>query len=423
MKNENDILEMLSRREEEFHLPLRPDSWEKLEKELAPQLVARRIPYRWLAVAAVLLLCLLVSLPLFFKKETPANVSEKVDRTPATEQQPESGMMPSSETHPPVAGTTHTAQTPDDSVASFTRYVFTAIFFPEVEVDDSDVVLQTPAVPERVMLADQNEQTTKHNSDVGPQQEKRFELSKHWTDRVQAEKKNSAKWSFGVLAGSSGVSGRGGLEGIEQYETNPGPVPPPPEDPDEGKNPDEIRTKASSGGGSGSGGSTRYRYYRHRLPVTASLSVRYEFLPQLALESGLSYTNLYSDITYRDNSRVGSQSLHYLGVPLKINWTFYDRKKFSLYLSGGAMLEYCLSARKTDERYTETLDVYPWQASFHAGLGAQLELVKPLSLFVEPGVGYYFKTLDYRRRTLDVETIRTVHPFTFNLQVGIRFTY
>ncbi|RHO71571.1 hypothetical protein DW083_10915 [Parabacteroides sp. AF48-14] len=81
MNDKNDILQMLRDREDEFHLPLRRDGWEKLEAELPALLpdqessavamkpVRRRLLYRWMAVAAVALLCLMISVVVFRRED------------------------------------------------------------------------------------------------------------------------------------------------------------------------------------------------------------------------------------------------------------------------------------------------------------------------------------------------------------------
>ena len=142
--------------------------------------------------------------------------------------------------------------------------------------------------------------------------------------------------------------------------------------------------------------------------------------PRIALETGLSYTYLYSEILEEGKTQNGSQKLHYIGIPLKLSWTFYKWKNLSLYASAGGMIEYCVSAKKTDA----DLRINRWQPSWNAAVGMQAELRKPLSLFVEPGVSYYYNmNPQYRNSSLRFESMRTVHPFTFTLQVGIRFTY
>ena len=84
------------------------------------------------------------------------------------------------------------------------------------------------------------------------------------------------------------------------------------------------------------------------------------------------------------------------------------------------MIEYCISAKKTGMH----LHINRWQPSWNAAAGMQAELRRPLSLFIEPGVSYYYNlNPQSRNSSIRFESIRTAHPFTFTFQFGIRFTY
>ncbi|SEF40057.1 hypothetical protein [Parabacteroides chinchillae] len=77
MDKEHDILHIYRERQDEFHLPLRDGGWNRLEKELVPQpVVVRRLNYRRWAVAAAILVCVLLSIPMFLPKEAAVLVSD-----------------------------------------------------------------------------------------------------------------------------------------------------------------------------------------------------------------------------------------------------------------------------------------------------------------------------------------------------------
>ena len=71
------------------------------------------------------------------------------------------------------------------------------------------------------------------------------------------------------------------------------------------------------------------------------------------------------------------------------------------------------SNRKT--YFSEDLNVKPLQFSVLASVGLQANFNKLLSLYLEPGMIYYFDD------NTDVLTIRKDKPFNFNLQLGLRF--
>ena len=107
------------------------------------------------------------------------------------------------------------------------------------------------------------------------------------------------------------------------------------------------------------------------------------------------------------------QKLHYIGIPLRANWHFLDKKLVTLYVSGGGMVEKCVYGKLGSEKET----VKPLQFSVSGGVGAQINATKRLGIYVEPGVAYYFNDGS------DIQTIRKENPFNFNIQAGVRLTY
>ena len=165
----------------------------------------------------------------------------------------------------------------------------------------------------------------------------------------------------------------------------------------------------------------------HRMPVSVGASVKWFFTEDWALESGLFYTILSSD------SRSGAESymeekwkLHYIGVPLKIHRSVWQNERFGFYASAGGAVEKCVSGDletvyvtggANREAIRSSLDVDPLQWSVMAGVGAQVNFTKQLGLYVEPGIAYYFDD------GCDIETFRKEHPFSFNIQLGLRFSF
>lgn len=164
---------------------------------------------------------------------------------------------------------------------------------------------------------------------------------------------------------------------------------------------------------------------KHHIPVTVGLTVAWQFHEDWALETGLNYTLLSSDIHSGSKSYVEeTQKLHYIGIPLKLHRSIWKNNWLSVYASAGGVMEKCVSGKletitvtNGGERTSEntSLDVNPLQWSVTAAAGAQVNFTSRLGLYVEPGVAYYFD--DHS----GVETIRKEHPFNFNLQLGLRF--
>ena len=167
--------------------------------------------------------------------------------------------------------------------------------------------------------------------------------------------------------------------------------------------------------------------YKHRLPVRVGLNVAYRLTDRLSVESGVSYTRLSSDMKdgTKDNYSSGSQKLDYIGVPLNVKYRAFGYRRLSVYASAGLLTEKCVSGKTTHEyvisgekkkHEAEDVAAKPWQLSVNAALGAQLDVLNNVGVYVEPGVSYYF---DDRS---PLSTIYKEKPLNFNLNIGIRYT-
>ena len=167
--------------------------------------------------------------------------------------------------------------------------------------------------------------------------------------------------------------------------------------------------------------------YKHRLPVRVGLNVAYRLTDRLSVESGVSYTRLSSDIKdgTKDNYSSSSQKLDYIGVPLNVKYRAFGYRRLSVYASAGLLTEKCVSGKTTHEyvisgekkkHEAEDVAAKPWQLSVNAALGAQLDVLRNVGVYVEPGVSYYF---DDRS---PLSTIYKEKPLNFNLNLGVRYT-
>ena len=149
---------------------------------------------------------------------------------------------------------------------------------------------------------------------------------------------------------------------------------------------------------------------KHRLPIRAG------------------YANPTSDVREGSESHyyTGEQKLHYIGIPLNLKYRVLSWKRLDLYASAGVLAEKCVSAKldkdfildnKKKGSVSENLSAKPMQWSVNASAGVQCTLVKSMSIFVEPGISYYFND------GTDIRTIYKEKPFNFNLNLGIRFTF
>lgn len=167
---------------------------------------------------------------------------------------------------------------------------------------------------------------------------------------------------------------------------------------------------------------------RHRQPVRAGVSVRYDFSDRWGIETGLAYSLLSSSI-YSSNggsSYRTEQNLHYIGIPLQLSYDFLQLKWFSMYVNAGGMMEKCVYGRSdTDYLYGgqtmsssgRKVSIKPLQWSLNAAVGAEFHFSPLVGIYVEPGLSYFFDDKS------DVSTIYKDKPLNFNLELGIRFSF
>lgn len=151
----------------------------------------------------------------------------------------------------------------------------------------------------------------------------------------------------------------------------------------------------------------------HKQPLSFGVSVRKGLGKGLSVETGLTYTYLASDVKFVGSAEKVGQKLHYLGIPLRANWNFVDKKPFIMYVSAGGAMEKCIYGKVGSENET----VKPLQFSVMGAVGAQYNVSGRVGIYVEPGVSYFFDDGS------DILTIRKENPCNFTLQGGIRLTY
>ncbi|WP_291529588.1 outer membrane beta-barrel protein [Bacteroides sp. UBA939] len=152
---------------------------------------------------------------------------------------------------------------------------------------------------------------------------------------------------------------------------------------------------------------------KHKQPVSFGISVRKALPKGFSVETGLTYTMLSSEITYERSAEKVNQKLHYVGIPVRANWSFVNEKRVNVYMSAGGAIEKCVYGKIGSDKET----VKPLQFSIMGAVGAQYNVSNRVGLYVEPGVSYFFDDGSA------IETIRKDSPTNFTLQAGIRLTY
>ncbi|RXM39767.1 hypothetical protein BOQ62_09440 [Chryseobacterium sp. CH21] len=164
---------------------------------------------------------------------------------------------------------------------------------------------------------------------------------------------------------------------------------------------------------------------RHKVPVTFGLSLYYNLGKRWGIGTGLNYTKLASELhSGSDNNYIkGDQTVHYIGIPVQVNYNVIKKGRFTGYITGGALVEKPISGSVTTtyvvndeikESSKESLDHKPFQFSVNTAVGLQLKLVDKIGVYAEPGIGYHFKEENAPN------TIYKEKPLHFNMKFGIR---
>lgn len=140
----------------------------------------------------------------------------------------------------------------------------------------------------------------------------------------------------------------------------------------------------------------------HSKPISVGIAVTYPLRNHLFLESGMYYSYLHSS-SYRTD-----QTLHSIGIPIKVGYRFGPARRTSLALSAGAKAEKCLLALRGGEKFKEP----GIQLAAVGSAAIQYDFSPRLGLFIAPEVSYWFTGTK-------LPTYNTEHPFNLSLKAGI----
>ncbi len=180
---------------------------------------------------------------------------------------------------------------------------------------------------------------------------------------------------------------------------------------------------------------------QHKQPLSVGLKISKGLTSNLSLETGLVYTYLSSKITSTSIFDIyETQTFHYLGIPISLNYTFYKLGKADFYLSAGGMIQKDISGEyessmgfsKMDlvdrelayklyhnEPYfiRENIEQSKPQFSTHLKLGIAYPIYKKMYLYGTIGGAYYF---DVHNK---YPTIFSDRKIQLDLNLGIKFDF
>lgn len=148
------------------------------------------------------------------------------------------------------------------------------------------------------------------------------------------------------------------------------------------------------------------------VPLKTGLSLRIPLTSSLSIGTGIEYTMYNSSFEYSLGGTI-KQSAHYIGIPIRLDWSFVRSKVFEAYIGAGISADLCVSALYGGTKIQR--DGFGFNI-LSAG-GVQLNITEHIGFFVEPSLSW-----DLTSKNRVLETYRSLHPLAFSASFGLRFT-
>lgn len=187
----------------------------------------------------------------------------------------------------------------------------------------------------------------------------------------------------------------------------------------------------------------------HKQPISVGVTVSKSLTNRLSVETGIMFTYLSSKIKSSSSTNIKErikeeQEFGYLGIPLYLNYNFYDLGKAKFYVSLGAVMQKDIYGHYTSEllgssnksanldgvsempSYTlysepgyikKSINQSHWQFSSHLTVGASYPIYRRLHVHASVGGAYYFDAKN------EYKTIYSDRPFQLDLNLGLRFDF
>lgn len=144
----------------------------------------------------------------------------------------------------------------------------------------------------------------------------------------------------------------------------------------------------------------------HYFPLKLGLSAWIPLTERLQITTGVQYS-LYS-------SRIAGefrQNAHYLGIPVRLDWTFAQSRWLDVYLGGGVEGAFCAGATLDGQRISGD----GFSLSLLGAGGIQFNMSRHVGLYAEPQISWRIPM-----GTPVLQTYRSTHPLMFSVETGIR---
>lgn len=148
----------------------------------------------------------------------------------------------------------------------------------------------------------------------------------------------------------------------------------------------------------------------HSFPLKVGLSVGIPVAERWRVTTGLEYS-LYRSTFISLYSGEKKQYVHYLGIPVRLDWILASNKWLDVYLGGGFEAESCVRETFGGTR----MDRNDYCLSLLGAGGIQWKFAGRAGLFLEPELSWTIPS-----KSDGPETYRSKNPFMFSISTGIR---
>ena len=152
--------------------------------------------------------------------------------------------------------------------------------------------------------------------------------------------------------------------------------------------------------------------YDHFQPVSFGLSARFALNERFSINTGINYTlyNSRKKLLWSDGTEETlSQSVHYIGIPVRCDWLLVDRKHFGLYLGAGAQVDKAVYAKVGNERLHDRTFLF----SINGVCGLQYNINDRFGLYLEP-------ELTGNLNRPEISTFRSNRELMLSVRAGLR---
>ncbi|NLX67095.1 MAG: porin family protein [Bacteroidales bacterium] len=445
MMSDNDIRKKFQSKLNGFESPPPSDGWESVERSLKAAAVLRRtIRRRWYAGSAAALLILLVGSILFFQNPV----------------EPAGTILPEIASTSPYTGSTIdseigiVSESESESVESVDAGRLLVAKSPGNIRSGIQPVIHLSS-PEGILTAWMEREKLQGKDVVKSLDSNMFQLAVKLGERgvTQKDKKffeeeiitvsgdekillaDAAVAKRGEETLLLAINGRGGLTGYQQTVNTPMTLRSAGAAPEVNK----YATEGSKAPLQATNSSGNISEMEHDQPISFGITLSKYLFDNLSVETGVVYSYLHSKTRNTNNNfRVEEvQKLHYIGIPLNMNYNLFTLRKLNIYASVGGMVEKDLygefrrmkeaqegqtitlngGEEESTEMVVEKISQRNSQISVNAGVGLSYPLYDRLRLYGKIGGAYYFDAGNEHK------TIYSDRKIVMDLNVGLRYEF